>query len=217
MTSSLEKLVEEIIADGRAKAEEIRKRGKNEVEERLSTEKSAATREAEVIVRSAVAEAEAAKNRLVSQATQKARLAYLAERNRILHELFGELRKKLKQFAQNDVAYRRFLMDSIARGAGALPVERVRVIVSENDLKRFTRTKLLEEALQKAETAKHADFSEESVTMIGGAVVTSEDGKVRADCTIDARLELMQPQILAEISKVLFADQPTSAIPGSDA
>jgi V/A-type H+-transporting ATPase subunit E len=205
LTSNLEKLAEEIIADGRAKAEEIRKRGQHETEERISRERTAAAREAEGIVRSAVAEAEAAKNRLVSQATQKARVAYLAERNRILHELFGELREELEQFAENDVAYRGFLTDSVARGASALPAETVKVLVSERDLKRYRHTRLLEEALQKTRTVKQASFSDEPVSKMGGAVVTSEDGKVRADCTIDARLELMQPQILAEISKVLFS------------
>jgi len=206
LASNLEKLVEEIIADGRAKAEEIRKRGQNETEERISREKTAAAREAEGIVRSAVADAEAAKNRIVSQATQKARVTYLAERNRILHELFRELRKELEGFAENDAAYRTFLVESIARGVSALPVETVKVLVSERDLKRYKHTELLEEALQKTRTVKRASFSDEPVTKIGGAVVTSEDGKIRADCTIDARLELMQPQILAGISKVLFSD-----------
>jgi len=206
LTSNLEKLVDEIIADGRAKAEEILKRGQNETEERVSREKAAAVREAEGIVRSALAEAEAEKSRLVSQATQKARLTYLAERNRILHELFGELRKELEQFAENDVAYRTFLMDSIARGAGALAIETVKVLVSETDLKRYEHTKLLDEALRKTRAVKQAGFGDDPVTKIGGAVVTSEDGKIRADCTIDARLELMQPQILAEISRALFSD-----------
>ncbi len=206
MTSSLNKLVEEIISDSTAKAEEIRRQGRNEIEEEISSAKTAANREADQIVRSAAAEAEATKNRLISQATQKARVAYLAERNRILHDLFNELRSRLEQFAKNDTSYRAFLLDSMVRGMEALQYETARVLVSQRDLGKYGHTKLLEEALQNVKTVKKARFSDEPIAKIGGAVVTSEDGKIRVDCTIDARLELMQPRILAEISRVLFSD-----------
>jgi vacuolar-type H+-ATPase subunit E/Vma4 len=206
LTSNLNKLVEEIISDSRAKAEEIRRQGRNEIEEEISSAKAAANREADQIVRSATAEAQATKNRLISQATQKARVAYLAERNRILHDLFKELRIGLEQFAKNDTSYRAFLLDSMVRGMEALPSETARVLVSERDLDRYARTRLLEEALHKVKTVKKARFSDASIAKIGGAVVTSEDDKIRVDCTIDARLELMQPQILSEISKALFSD-----------
>ena len=206
MTSNLSKLIEEILAESRSKAEEIRREGQNEIEEEMSNAKTATTREAEQIVRSAMTEAEAVKNRLMSQATQKARIAFLAERNNILDDLFKELRNRLEGFTKDDKAYRTFLVDSIVRGMQTLPSETAKVFLSRTDLDRYAQTGLLEEALQKVKAVREASFGDAPIDKIGGGVVTSEDGKIRVDCTIDAKLELMRPQILAEMSRVLFSD-----------
>lgn len=205
MSSNLEKLVEDIINESKAKAEEIRKEGLREIEESIARASTEAVRDADKIIRDGMTESEAARNRRVSQEKQKARLAYLAEKNRVLGDVIEEAQTLLLKFCRDEASYRPFLLKSIARGIDAVPSETLKVALSERDLGRFKRSKLLEEALAATQTTKEATFSDEPVETIGGAIVASQDGKIRVDCTLEARLELMKPKLLAEISKTLFA------------
>jgi len=205
VSSNLNRLVEDIVGESRAKAEELRKKALSEIEEILAREKAESVREAEHIVRAAKAEAEAEKNRRISQAKQQARLVYLAEKNKVVQGVLKDLQSMLSQFTRDDSSYRPFLLGAIARGVRSIPSETVRITVSERDLKTLKGTKLLEDALATAQTAKKAVLSDEPIRGIGGAVITSEDGKIKADCTIETRLQMMEPQLLAEISRILFA------------
>jgi len=87
----------------------------------------------------------------------------------------------------------------------AIPSDSVKVALSESDLRRYRGSELIEDALAKMQTPKTAVLSDEPAKTIGGVVVTSQDDKVRADCTLEAKLGLMRTQVLAEISRILFA------------
>lgn len=205
MTSNLDKLVDDIISESKAKAEEIRKAAIGQIEESVARARAEAVREADQINRDGLIECDAARNRRVSQERQKARLAYLAEKNRVLRAIIEEVQKQLVELCGDESSYRPFLLKAIAQGIEAVPSETVKVALSEIDLRRFNRTKLLEEALVTMQTSKKVTFSDESIETVGGAVVTSQDGRIQVDCTLEAKLELMKPQLLAEISKILFA------------
>lgn len=205
MSSSLDKLVDNIVGQSKARADELKKQALGEVEERLGKERAEAVRDADQIIRNARSEAQAERNRRISRAKQQARLAYLAEKNKVVRGVLEELRCMLAEFARDDSSYRPFLTRAIARGVEAIPSETVRIALPERDLKRFKSSRLLEEALAKTQTAKKAVLSNEPIEALGGAVVTSEDGRMRADCTLDAKLELMEARLLAQISKILFA------------
>ena len=204
MSSNLEKLVDDIISESKTKAEGIRKEAVSQIEESIARARADAVREADQIIRDGMAESDAAKNRRVSQEKQKARLAYLGEKNRVLRDIMEEVQKRLTEFCRDESSYCPFLLKAIARGIEAVPSESAKVALSERDLPRFKRTKLLEDALATTQTSKKATFSDEPIETVGGAVVTSQDGKIRVDCTLEARLELMKPQLLPEISKILF-------------
>jgi V/A-type H+-transporting ATPase subunit E len=202
---NLEKLVEDILNESKAKAEQVKKEGLRQIEEIIARARADATRDADQIIREAKTESEAARNRRVSQEKQKARLAYLAEKNRMLSDVMNEVQTRLHEFCADEPSYRPFLLKTITRGIDAAPSETVKVRLSERDLRRFKRTRLLEDALAAAQTTKKATLSDECVKTIGGAIVTSQDDKILVYCTLEARLELMKPQIFAEISKILFA------------
>jgi len=204
VSDGLDRLVDDIARESRTRAEEIRKTGLAQIEDRLAGARAEATREADQITRNLRTECDAVVNRRVSQEKQKARLAYLAEKNRILSDVMKDVQARLLEFCRNDSSYRPFLLKSIAQGIDAIPSDRVKVALSEKDIRRYKGTKLLADALSTMHTTKTAVLSDEPVETTGGAVVTSEDGKVRVDCTLEARLELMKPQLLAEISKILF-------------
>jgi vacuolar-type H+-ATPase subunit E/Vma4 len=87
----------------------------------------------------------------------------------------------------------------------AVPSDAVKVTLSELDLRRYGGSKFLEDALATTQRAKTIVLSREPIKTIGGAVVMSQDDKVRVDCTLEAKLELMKTQLLAEISRILFA------------
>jgi V/A-type H+-transporting ATPase subunit E len=205
VNSSLDKIVQDIIGESRAKAEELRKDALVDTEEKLAKEKGEAAREADQIIRSAKSEAETERNRRISQAKQEARLLYLAEKNKVVRGVLEDVRSMLAKFAENDPSYRAFLVKAIARGVEAIPSETVKIGLSKRDLKRFNAAKLVEEALATLHANKKATHSNEPIGTMGGAFVTSEEGKMTADCTLEARLRLMEPQLLAEISKTLFA------------
>jgi vacuolar-type H+-ATPase subunit E/Vma4 len=204
VSDGLDRLVEDILRESRTRAEEIRKNGLAQIEDRLATARAEASREADQITRNLKTECDAVVNRRVSQEKQKARLAYLEEKNKILNDVMKDVQASLLEFCRNDSSYRTFLLKSIAQGIDAVPVERVRVALSEKDIRRYKGTKLLEDALSIMHTTKIAVLSDEPIETTGGAVVTSQDNKVRADCTLEARLELMRPQLLAEVSRILF-------------
>lgn len=205
MSDGLKTLVEDIVRESMARAEEIKKTGLAQIEDRLAEARAEATREADQITRNLRTECEAVVNRQVSQEKQKARLAYLAEKNRILNDVMKDVQVRLLEFCRNDPSYRPFLLKFIAEGIDAIPTDKAKVALSEKDIHRYKGTKLLEDALSTAQTTKTAVLSDEPIETIGGAVVTSQDNRVRVDCTLGARLELMRPQLLAEISRILFA------------
>ena len=204
MSDGLDRLVEDILRESRTRAEEIRKNGLAQIDDRLATARAEASREADQITRNLKTECDAVVNRRVSQEKQKARLAYLEEKNKVLNDVMKDVQASLVEFCRDDSSYRTFLLKSIAQGIDAVPVERVRVALSEKDIRRYKGTKLLEDALSIMHTTKIAVLSDEPIETTGGAVVTSQDNKVRVDCTFEARLELMRPQLLAEISRILF-------------
>jgi vacuolar-type H+-ATPase subunit E/Vma4 len=202
---NLGKLVEDILKESRAKAEDIKKEGMAQIEDRVARARTQAIREADLIARNTKTEYDAAVNRRVSQEKQKARLAYLTEKNSVLDGIMREVNAKLVEFCRDDSRYRPFLLRSIVRGMEASPSDRVKVALSESDLRRYKGSKLIETALAGTHTPKTAVWSDEPVETIGGAVVSSQDDKVRVDCTLEAKLELMKTQLLAEISRILFA------------
>lgn len=204
MSDGLNRLVEDIVRESRTRAEEIKKTGLAQIEDRLAGARAEATREADQITRNLRTECDAVVNRQVSQEKQKARLAYLAEKNRVLNDVMKDVQVRLLEFCRDDSSYRPFLLKSIAQGIDATPSDRVKVALSEKDIHRYKGTKLLADALSTIQTTKMAVLSDEPVETTGGAVVASEDDKVRVDCTLEARLELMKPQLLSEISKILF-------------
>jgi len=205
MSVNLDKLVEDILKESRTKAEEIKKEGLTQIEDSVSKARAEAMREADLIARNTKTECDAVTNRLVSQEKQRARLAYLAEKNSVLGEVMSEVETKLVEFCRDDSRYRPFLLKSIVRGIEAVPSDKVKVAMSESDLRRYRGSELIEDALARMQTPKTAVLSDEPVKTIGGAVVTSQDDKVRADCTLEAKLGLMRTQVLAEISRILFA------------
>jgi V/A-type H+-transporting ATPase subunit E len=205
MSDGLNRLVEDIVRESRTRAEEIKKTGLAQIEDRLAGARAEATREADQITRNLRTECEAVVNRRVSQEKQKARLAYLAEKNKVLNDVMKDVQARLLEFCRDDSSYRPFLLKSIAQGIDAAPSDRAKVALSEKDTHRYKGTKLLEDALSTMQTTKTAVLSDEPIETIGGAVVTSQDNRVRVDCTLEARLELMRPQLLAEISRILFA------------
>jgi vacuolar-type H+-ATPase subunit E/Vma4 len=205
MSDGLNRLVEDIVRESRTRAEEIRKTGLAQIEDRLAGARAEATREADQITRNLRTECEAVVNRRVSQEKQKARLAYLAEKNRVLNDVMKDVQVRLLEFCHDNSSYRPLLLKSIAQGIDAIPSERVKVALSEKDIHRYKGTKLLEDALSTMQATKTAVLKDEPIETIGGGVVTSQDGRVRVDCTLEARLELMRPQLLAEISRILFA------------
>jgi vacuolar-type H+-ATPase subunit E/Vma4 len=205
VNTNLDKLVEEIVKESRAKAEEIKREGLTQIEGSLSKARDEAIRDADQITRNTKTECDAAVNRRVSQEKQKARLAYLSEKNKVLDDVMREVETKLVEFCRDDSRYRPFLLKSIVRGMEAVPSEKVKVALSEADLRRYRNSKLLGDALARMQTTKTAVLSDEPIKTTGGAVVTSQDDRVRVDCTLEAKLELMRTQLLAEISKMLFA------------
>lgn len=205
MSSNLEKLVEDIIGESKARAEGIRREGLAQIEESIAKARAEALREADQITQDGKTESEAARNRRVSQEKQKARLAYLIEKNRVLDDVMKEVQTRLLSFFRDESSYRPFLLKAIAQGIEAVPSETVKVALCERDLRAFKRTKLLEEALAATQTAKKVTLNDEPIETIGGAIVTSQDDRIRIDCTLEARLQLTKPQLLAEISKILFS------------
>jgi len=205
MTTNLDRLVEDIFKEGRTKAEGIGKEGLAQIEDSISRAKTEVVREAEEIARKTKTECEAVINRRLSQEKQKARIAYLTQKNKVLDDLMKQVDSELVNLCSDDSRYRPFMVKSIARGVEAIPSEEVVVAMSDTDLRRYKGSKLLDEIIAAVKTPKIARNSDQTIETKGGAIVSSIDGKIRVDCTLEAKLELMKTQVLAEVSKILFS------------
>lgn len=143
-----------------------------------------------------------------SQQVSEARLAVLEARDREVKRLLGEVAEKAAaRCSESEDRYLAFLVRMCEAGCDALGVKEVRIEVRPRDAS-AVGARLQEELQRKGIAAELASVLPDSCA--GGVVVSTPDGKIRADCTVESRVRqafeqnepVISARLLPEISSL---------------
>jgi vacuolar-type H+-ATPase subunit E/Vma4 len=202
--SETSKFTEDILAVARAKAQTIITEVEDETEKNLQEAKARFSSEAEDVIRNAKAEAEGVKRRRISEARHKAKLQEQLEKDKILSDVLKQTREKIAEISDDDGRYFPFLVSCIANAVRELGLEEVLVQLSAKDLKRVDKTRLEREIEKKLSKRVKIEWSKDPVEALGGAIVSSTNGKIRIVSTLDQKFEALESKLLTEAGRDLF-------------
>jgi V/A-type H+-transporting ATPase subunit E len=176
----IQRVVEDILREGRRKADEIVERAKKEAEMILNSARIRAEEEKQTKIREAEESGRVLKERTVSEAGMRARMDFLAGREKIVDGIMERVLRKFEEIGETS-EYRGWLFDSAVRACFSIGAERVVLRANERDA-RFLKTKL-EEIAKKS--GKRVAIGE-PIRTVGGVRVESGDGDVSVDETIES-------------------------------
>jgi vacuolar-type H+-ATPase subunit E/Vma4 len=130
----------------------------------------------------------------VSKSEIEARMQLLKLKEAYVEKVFGESRKRLKEFTDSS-EYKSLMLDNIASLSKQIQVGEL--IVNEDDMKR-----LGEKNLQKA--AGLGVAVKALAVGIGGFIIFTKDGKASIDRTIDGILRSEKEKMRGKIAEQLF-------------
>jgi V-type H+-transporting ATPase subunit E len=157
-----------------------------------------------------------------------ARLRVLKAREKVMRELYEQALEQLVAYgSESGTAYEHLLERLIEQGLGLMQTERrIRLILRPRDraLVQSMLPRLQDRHSQALETGtfRNADSSSATKpsvslaedehlddTAAGGVLLTSADGRVRCDNTLERRLEIAYQQNLARLRELLYGDAGT--------
>jgi vacuolar-type H+-ATPase subunit E/Vma4 len=204
--SETSKFTEDILAAAKEKSEQVVSEAETETQHAFEEAKSHLSREADDIIHNAQTEAEAVRRRAMSEVRHRLKLREQVEKSKILSEALEATRKHVTEIVNDESKYLPYLAGYIAAGIRALGLENVTVHLNASDLKRIDAGKLEREIAKLAQTPVRIEWSKEPIESLGGAVISSNDGKTRIVNTFDERFEALESKLLMEAGKLLFGE-----------
>jgi V/A-type H+-transporting ATPase subunit E len=171
------------INEAEERAREVIGKAKKQQEIKLKEEKSKMLEEAEE---------EAA--RIIAQASIKARQELSRAKADVITKVIDRVKQELSEVSSDKI----YVLNLVREAVDGLGKNKGRIYVSPKDVSAVRKS--LEgdmELASKIVEVKEGDF-------LGGVIAEDIEGKIRVDNTYDARLEILLPKILPEISKELF-------------
>jgi vacuolar-type H+-ATPase subunit E/Vma4 len=203
--SETSKFTEDILKSAREKAENIIRDAQTETQRASDEAKITISREAEGIVRSARADADAVKRRQISEARHRTKLREQQEKDKIMQEVLDQVQKRTAQLVEDETKYFPLLTHLIESGIHELGDKTAMIHLSKMDLGRTSVS--LEHKITSTFLGRvKVEWSKEPIGGMGGAVVSSLDGKIRIVNTLDQRLEALEPRLLIEARASLFGE-----------
>ena len=204
--SETSKFTEDILTAAKEKSEQIIKEAETETQRAFEEAKSHISREADDIIHNAQAEAEAVKRREMSEIRHRLKLQEQVEKSKILSEVLDSTRKRVTEIVNDDDKYLPLLAGYIENGIRELGLEDVTVHLNASDLKRIDTAKVEREIAKRSQKPVRVGWSREPIEALGGAVISSNDGKTRIVNTLDERFEALESRLLMEAGKLLFGE-----------
>jgi vacuolar-type H+-ATPase subunit E/Vma4 len=201
--SGVTAIANEVIGDVQKEAEAIITSAENEAKETLRAAKEQADKTYHQILVEADHKAEAEKRKIASVTEVELRNRLLQTKEELVDEAFVKVTAKLKEFAQT-ADYASYLLGLVEHIAEQMEQKVLVVEVNKKD-----RAILTDDALKKAAKKAKVEFklSDATPDFIGGCKVSSEDGKIVYDGTLDNRLSVLKPELRAQIAKSLFGEK----------
>ena len=204
--SETSKFTEDILTAARSKARDIIGKADTETQSASEEARAGISREVDDIIRNARAEAEAVKRREISEARHRSKLQEQREKNAILSEVLDQTKKRVVDMTKDESRYFPYLTALIKVGIRELGHETALVHLNEADLRKVDRTMLERQLAKELGRTIKIEWAKEPVEAMGGAVISSSDGKTRIVNTLDQRFDALEPKLLIEARKSLFGE-----------
>jgi len=190
----MEKISETILGKVRVDAESIIKEAESKAREGIEKAEKKQEAKVEEEKNKLIEEARGEAARILAQASIKARQELLTAKADVIDKIISRVKKVLSGFSSDESSPLNLIKEAI----NAIDIDKARIYVSPKDIS------ALPEFLKgdKELASKIMEIREFDCT--GGVIVEGIDGKIRIDNTYEARLEMLLPQILPQLSKELF-------------
>ncbi|MGP3667830.1 MAG: V-type ATP synthase subunit E [Candidatus Bathyarchaeota archaeon] len=204
MSSSLtviSKISEEIIAEAQAEAQKRIEEAKKEAEEIVNKAKAEAENEAEKIKVRVVEEARFIEARKLSEARRQFSLKILEEKNKLIEEAFNEALNRLKKIVETEL-YTQSLSKLIETIAPQLGETNLKISLNHRDLK---HKDAILRMLNLPANIK-ITFDNHPINSIGGFILSTLDGRIRINETLEERAKAVKTAMRRDIAKLLFGE-----------
>jgi len=202
--SETAKFTEDILKVAKEKAGHIIGEAETETQRASDEAKISISREAETIIRSARADAEAVKRREISEARHRSKLLEDKEKDTIMTEVLDHARKRVFDMTKDETKYIPYLMNLVESAIRQLGDATPLVHLNTADMTRINRPNLERDISKGLEKPIKIEWSKEPIEAAGGAIVSSPDGKTRIVNTLDERFHALESKLLVEAGKSLF-------------
>jgi V/A-type H+-transporting ATPase subunit E len=204
--SETDRFTDDIMAAAKEKARIIISEAETQTHRALDEAKAYSARDAEEIMNSARAEAEGLKRRQISDIRHRLKLHEESEKSKIVTEVLDQTKKRVTDALKDDKKYLPYLTALAADGIREIGLDTVVIRLNSSDLKRINTTDLERDIAKSLRKPIKIEFSREPIEALGGAVISSKDGRTRIVNTLDQRFEALESKLLIQAAKILFGE-----------
>ena len=183
--SKVNEEAQNIIREAEEKAQEERERTKKQQEARFQEEK-----------RKMLEEAEEEAARIIAQASIKSRQKLSIAKADVITKIIDRVKQELSGLSSDES----HALNLIREAIDGLGTNKARIYVSPKELG------MVRKSLEGDKELANKITEVKEVSFLGGVIAEDIDGKIRIDNTYEARLEMLLPKLLPEISKELFEE-----------
>jgi len=197
----VELLSRAILSEARAEAEELKAHTQNKADAVRQSARQEADRERAQILDQAQREAERLRSQAVATAQLKARSTELQQREKLLDQVFEEVRGKIESAPQRK-DYEQFALQLIREGIEQLKTPEIQVSADAQTAKILTPA-----LLEKLKTGMNVRLSLGPALKHGtGVVLQTPAGHLRYDNTLETRLARLQSTLRAAVYSILIGE-----------
>ena len=187
---SLEKTIDQVLEKNRSQLLESLKSSLSESQEKLSVSLTELENEYAKIISEGQKEAEKIEKQIIGSSDLKVRNKALLQVEESTSKVFEKAKDQI-QDAKRDSEYSNLISSLITEAIEALDTSEIIVYTNSKD------KDIVKSAISKI---SGAELSSEDIDCMGGVKVTSKDGSMTFENTIDARFERMKPLIRKNIA-----------------
>ena len=187
---SLEKTIDQVLEKNRSQLLESLKSSLSESQEKLSVSLTELENEYAKIISEGQKEAEKIEKQIIGSSDLKVRNKALLQVEESTSKVFEKAKDQI-QATKRDSEYSNLILSLITEAIEALDTSEIIVYTNSKD------KDIVKSAISKI---SGAELSSEDIDCMGGVKVTSKDGSMTFENTIDARFERMKPLIRKNIA-----------------
>lgn len=190
----MEKISEAVVSKVRMEAQNIIKEAEEKAQEEIEKARKQRETKLQEEKRKMLEEAGEEATRILAQASIKARQQVSSAKNDVITKIIDEVKQELSESSSDE----NYLLSLIREAIDGLGADKSRIYVSPKDVSMVR--KFLERDKELASKVMEVKVD----NLLGGVIAEDIDGKLQIDNTYEARLEMLLPKLLPEISKELF-------------